>query len=361
MVFNKKNHTTISVETSTMIRAVAVVIAVLFLLAFLKAISQALVILFVSFFLALALNPAVSWIAKRLKNQSRMRATGAAYLVVLVFLVGFLSLVLPPLVRQTIDFVRDVPQTIQEFKTGDSAVSRFVQNYNLDDQVDRFASDFGHRFQDVGDPILTTAGAVGTAVASTIAVLVLTFMMLVEGPSWFDKILAIQPKSKREKRRKLAYRMYKSVTGYVNGQLILAFLAGSFAFLALVISSSIFDASINAIALAGIVALFALLPMVGTTIGATIVVLASLFVSTPLAITMAVFFVIYQQLENVTIQPYIQSRTSQLTPLMVLSAALVGVAFAGILGALVAIPVAASIKILLEEHYNNRLESAEKS
>lgn len=361
MIFDKKKSTTtISIDSGTMVRAILIVIGALLALAFIEAISKALVILFVAFFLSLALNPAVSWIASKLKSKSRVRATGAAYLLVLVFLVGFFLLVIPPLVKQTADFVREVPQTIEEFKASDTALSRLVYENGLDKEIDRLSSDFVNRFSGVGEPILTTAGAVGTAVASTIAVFVLTFMMLVEGPSWFDKLLAIQPKSKREKRKRIAQRMYKSVSGYVNGQLILAFLAGNFAFVALLVGSAIFDVSVNEIALAGIVALFALLPLIGTTIGASIVVLASLLVSIPLAIIMAVFFIVYQQIENVTIQPYIQSKTSQLTPLIVLSSALIGVTFGGLLGALVAIPAAACIKILLEERYRHRVETAEK-
>lgn len=360
MKTRNKDHLTISVDSATIIRAIVIVLGALLVLAFIEAISRALIIIFISLFLALALNPVVSWIARKLKSKSRVRATGTAYLMVLLFLVGFFALVIPPLVKQTADFIKDVPGTIQEFKQNDSTVSQLVYQYDLEAQVDRFASDFSSRFQDIGQPILTTAGAVGTAVASAIAVLVLTFMMLVEGPKWLDKFFAIQPKSKRAARKKLAYRMYKTVTGYVNGQLILAFLAGVFAFIALMIGSKVFHASINEVALAAIVSLFALLPLIGTTIGAVIVVIACLFVSTPLALSIAVFFVIYQQIENITIQPYIQARTNRLTPLIVFTAALVGVTFAGILGALVAVPVAACIKILLEEHYKNRLSRAEK-
>lgn len=344
-----------------MVRAVAIVLGALLALAFIEAIGRALIILFVAFFLALALNPVVGWIARKLKSQSRVRATGTAYLIVLLFLIGFFALVIPPLVKQTASFIQDVPGSIQGFKQNDGALSQLVYRYDLESQVDRFASDFSSRFSDFGQPILTTAGAVGTAVASTVAVLVLTFMMLVEGPRWFNQFLAIQPKSTRAKRKRLAARMYKTVTGYVNGQLILSLLAGAFAFIALMIGSTVFDASINEIAMAAIVSLFALLPLIGTTIGAVIVILACLFVSTPLAIAIAVYFVIYQQLENVTIQPYIQARTSRLTPLIVFTAALIGVTFGGVLGALVAVPVAACIKILLEDRYKNRLSVAEKS
>lgn len=356
----RDDHLTVSVDTITMLKAVAIVITAFLALMFLDAISKALILILVALFLALALNPAVSWIAKRLKSKSRARATGAAYLFVLAFLVAFFWLVLPPLVKQTVDFIQDVPRTIQEFKTSDTAASRFFYRYNLDEEVDRFSADFGNRFSDLGQPVLATAGAVGTAVVSLLTVVVLTFMMLVEGPNWLDKLLAIQPKSKREKRRLVVRKIYRAVTGYVNGQLILSLLAGVATFVALMIASRVFDVQINEVALAAIVSLFALLPLIGTTIGASIVILATLFVSTPLAITMAVFFIVYQQIENVTIQPYIQARTSKLTPLIVFSAALIGVTFGGILGALVAIPTAASIKILLEEHYRNRLQNAEQ-
>jgi len=349
---------TISVDSKTIVRVVAIVIGALLLLSFLETIEQALKILFIAAFLAMALNPAVSWLAKIFKRRSRLLATGVAYLLVLAILAGFIALVFPPLIRQSAAFVNDVPQTIKNFRESDSAVSRFVYKYQLDKEVDDFATDFEARFSDVGKPILTTAGAVGSAVVATITVLVLTFMMLVEGPSWVDRIVAIQPKSKRAHRKELMRRMYRTVTGYVNGQVIISFIAGFFAFVALLIMSSIFDANINEVALAGIVALFALMPLIGATLGAVIVVTACLFVSLPLAIGMAIYFIVYQQIENATIQPYIQSKNSNLTALLVLIAALIGVSFAGILGAFVAIPAAACIKILLEDHYHARLEKA---
>jgi len=195
---------------------------------------------------------------------------------------------------------------------------------------------------------------VGTAVISTITVLVLTFMMLIEGPGWFEKIIAIQPKDKRESRRALARRMYRVVTNYVNGQVIVAFIAGTFALIGLMVASNVFNVSINAVALAAIIMLFGLLPLIGATIGAVIVVLACLLVSAPLAITMGIYFIIYQQIENLTIQPYVQSKTNSLTPLTVFVAALIGANLGGIMGAFVAIPVAGCIRILVSDYYSKR-------
>lgn len=355
---NDKDTITISVKSTTFIKGIAVVIGVFLAMQLLKQSMHPLIIIFVAFFLALGLNPAVSWIAKKLKSHSRVRATGIAYALVLSVFVGFLSIVIPPLVGQTISFIQDVPQTISEFKTQDSATSQFVHRYNLDKSLDNFSSDFSNRFKDISKPALATATTIGSTVGSTIAVLVLTFMMLVEGPRWLDRFWAIQPATKSKKRKELANKMYRVVTGYVNGQVIIAALGGFFTFIALIILSQVFDVSVNAIALAAIITLFALLPLIGTTIGAFLVVIACIFISTPLAIAMALYFVVYQQIENVTIQPYIQSRTNNLTPLLVFMSALIGVSLGGIMGALFAIPVAGCLGILIENHYHERLEKA---
>ncbi len=351
---DKDKHVRISVDSRTIVRTIVIVFLAIILIGLIKAISSALILIFIAFFLALALNPAVSWISKQLKSGSRVRATGIAYVIVLTLLITFFALVIPPLVRQTADFIKDVPQTVQNFTADDSAFSRFIDRNHLNDQVDSLTEDFSNKFKDVGQPVLSTAGAVGTAVISTITVLVLTFMMLIEGPAWFDKIIAIQPKDKRHPRKELAKKMYRVVTNYVNGQVIVAFIAGFFALIGLLVASNIFNVSINAVALAGIIMLFGLLPLIGATIGAVIVVLACLLVSLPLAITMGIFFVVYQQVENLTIQPYVQSKTNSLTPLTVFVAALIGASLGGIMGAFVAIPVAGCIRILLSNYYSNR-------
>lgn len=342
----------IDIEPVSVVKVIAIVIGALLVLSFIKIVSHALVLIFIAAFLAMALNPAVGFIAKKLKSRSRVRATGIAYLIVTVFLVSFFLLVVPPLFRQTVDFIKEVPSTIQNFQNDDkSGVSRLISDYNLNDQVDKFSQDFKSRFKDVGKPILSTAGTVGSAVVSTITVFVLTFMMLVEGPFWINKIFEYLPTKDKQKRRRVASRIYRQVTGYVNGQVLIAVIAGLFAFVALVIASSIIDVSINAVALAGIISLFALLPLIGATLGAIIVIFACLLVSLPLSIIMAIYFVIYQQIENITIQPMVQSKSSNLTPLIVFIAALIGVSLGGILGAFIAIPTAGSIRVLFEEYY----------
>ncbi len=349
---------TISIETLTIIKGLVLVALMLTLLSVLHAIAQPLVWLSISFFLAIALNPAVSWLAKRLKSNSRVKATAIAYIIAIATIVAFFSLVIPPLAKQTVDFVKSVPQTIEDLKSSDSPAGRFVERYSLQDEVNNLAKDISSKTSDISQPAISTATTIGTTLAGTITILVLTFMMLVEGPKWLERILAIQPASKKAHRKQTVERMYKVVTGYVNGQLLIAFIAGVFACIALLIANQVFDTSVNAIALGGIVGVFALMPLIGATLGAVIVVTACLFVSLPLAIAMTVYFVIYQQIENITLQPYIQSRSNQLTPLIVFVAAILGASIGGLLGALVAIPVAGCARILIESHYQERLKKA---
>lgn len=352
---SQKSKVTVTVTTRTVVRIIIIVIVSLFVLKFLSNASHVLTLLLISMFLAVALNPAVSWIAKRLKDKSRVRSTGLAYVVVLTVLISFFSFIIPPLVKQTADFISDVPNTLSDFKTQDSAAARFVRRYKLDQQLDDLSRDFNNRvIPQVRGQVFSTATRIGSTILSIITVLVLTFMMLVEGPSWIEKIWAVQPPERRERNKKLASKMYRIVTGYVNGQLLIALIAAGFALFALLVASTAMHVSINAVALAGIIALTGLIPMIGNTIGAAIVVLVCLIASAPLALVMAIFFLLYQQIENVTIQPYIQARQNELTPLLVFTAALLGIGFGGLMGGFVAIPLAGCIKILVEDHFNRR-------
>lgn len=351
---HEKKDFVVKIDTATVIRVLYIVLIGLLLFSLLDKIIQPLILILVSFFLAIGLNPIVSWIAGKLKSGSRTVATGFAYIAVVAFLGTFFALVFPPIVKQTVDFVKEVPNTIQDLRKNNQSVSNFVEKYNIDEEVNRFTDDFSSRFTDLGRPVLSTAGKIGTTIVSIIVVFVLTFMMLVEGPVWFDKYIKTLSLSKRERQRKNAKKMYKVIVGYVNGQVLIAALGGFFATIALIISSQIMDVTVNSIALGGIAALFALLPLIGTTIGAILVVLSTLIVSLPLAIVIAIYFIIYQQIENITIQPFIQSRSSSLTPLIVFVSAIVGVALGGILGALLAIPAAGCIKVLVNDYYSRR-------
>lgn len=352
----KEKSTDITISNKTIIRIILIVAATFMVFKFISNITHPLTMIFFAIFLALALNPAVSWISKKLKIKSRAAATGIAYISVLAILSGFMLAVVPPLFSQTRDFVQTLPTTIDNLQDSNTGVGRLVSKYNLEEYVGDIADDMRSRLKYLPAPVLSTASRIGGGIVSTIAVLVMTFMMLVEGPGWINMFLKLQPAKKRAHRKELALKMYGTVTGYVNGQLLIASIAATFAMVSMVIMSRIFGVTINAVGLAGIIALTGLIPMIGNTLGAIIVVLVCALTSFPLAIGMGIFFLIYQQIENVTIQPYIQSKKNELTPLLVFIAALCGIGIGGLIGGFVAIPLAACARILLKDYYDHQLE-----
>jgi len=345
---------TVNVTNRTIVRTILWVVAAIILYKFIGRISHGLTLIFAAFFLALALNPVVSWMSRRLKIKSRIRATSAAYLMVIAILAVFLALIIPPLVRQTRTFISNVPDTIQNFQNQDSRLAQAAKRYNLDQKITQGAKDFASHYSNFGSTLLDTGRRIVEAVASVLAVLVLAFMMLVEGPRWLELFWGVMPPKNREHHKKLSYKMYRGVSGFVNGQVILAVIAGIFAFVALEIASHVLNTSVNALALAGIVSVFGLIPLFGNPLAATLVVLTSLFSSVALGLTMLIYFAVYFFIENHTFQPYIQSRLNQLTPLTVLIAAVLGVNFGGLLGAIIAIPAASAVKILIEDYFERR-------
>lgn len=349
----KPNKIEATISNRTILRVVALVLAAYLTVRISLHLTHPITLVLVSAFLAMALNPAVHWISSKLgRKTKRSTATALAFLLVIGVVIGFFSLVLPPLVNQIGSFIEDVPQTVQNVKTQDSPVGRTVRRYKLDTQIDNFSSDFSSKIS--ARPVLATAGRIGGTLVSTLAVLAMTFMMLNEGPAWVERVMSVQPDKRRQHRRVLLGRMYSMVTGYVNGQIIMAVIAGAFCLVALLISSSVLHVTVNAVALAGILAIFALIPMIGNPIGSIFVVIGCLLVSLNLAVIIIIYFLLYFQIENITLQPYIQSKQNELTPLTVFVAALLGISFGGILGALFAIPVAGCVRIVLLDWFNKK-------
>lgn len=324
---------------------------------FIGRVTHALTLIFISFFLAMAINPVVGWMSRHLRIKSRATATLAAYVTVVVILAAFFALITPPLVRQTRDFITSVPQTIQDFQTQDNSIARTVRRYHLDQKLTQGAKDFAANYSNFGGTVLDTGKRIAEAAVSVLVVLVLTFMMLVEGPKWPKLVLENVAKQNRSRYEKVFGRIYRAVTSFANGQVILAIVAATFAFIALQISSHILNVSINAFALAGIVAMFGIIPLFGNPIAAVLVCLICLLSSSTLALVMLIYFLIYFFVENHTFQPYLQSRLNELSPLTVLVAALLGVGFGGFLGVLIAIPAASTVKILIEDYFEHRQTS----
>jgi predicted PurR-regulated permease PerM len=354
-------NVTVNITNRTIVRTILWVVFAVLMFKFIGRISHGLILIFISIFLALAINPIVQAMSKRLHIKSRLKATAAAYLSVIAMLIIFFILVIPPLIRQTRTFINDVPQIVESYQKDDSRLSRAAKKYKVDEKIRTGAKDFASHYSNFGSTLLDTGKRIVEAIVSALVVLIMTFMMLAEGPGWIDRIFGLMPAARREHNRKLATRMYRGVTGFVNGQVIMAILAGIFAFIALEIAGHITGASVNALALAGIVSVFGLIPMLGNPISSTVVVLVSLSSSVKMAVIMIIYFVVYYFIENHTLQPIIQSRLNELTPLTVFIAAILGIGFGGILGAIIAIPAATCVKVLVEDQINRHRQRGAKA
>lgn len=348
-------NVSVNFSNKTILRILFLTIIALIVFAFFSKIAGAMQLIFIAAFLAIALNPAVSWITKRVPGNSRVGGTAVAYFFVIVLLVSFFALVVPPFVSQAVDLFDELPTNVQDLENQDTAIVRFIERNNLTEYYTAIVSQVKENFSSITSQAISTASTVGSGLVAAVTVFVMAFMMLVEGPRWTQRWVEMQPKQKVQKRVKVLEDMYGMVTGYVNGQLLIAAIAATFAFFALVIASTILGVSINAVALAAIVGLIGLIPMIGNTIAAIVVVIFCLFVSLPLAIVMGGFFLLYQQIENATLQPMIQAKYNELTPLIVFISAIIGVSIAGFLGALVAIPVAGCLRIFIKAYFADKI------
>lgn len=355
MFAREKKAQEFTISNETILRIIAFVVGTGLIINFFESIRHPLTLIFVAFFLSLALNPAVATVSKKLRIKNRTKATALSYVIVVTILIGFFALVFPPLIRQTAQFVNDVPETLQSLKEDEGAVGEAVRRYNLEEQISEIANQWASDSSGVTGQAVSTANRVISNLFSIITVLILTFMMLSEGPKWLGLFWKQYPKDKSAHAKKLATKMHGVVTDYVNGQFLVSAIGAFFATLAILIATTVFNVDgINAIALGGIVFIFCLIPTIGTIIATFLVVLFCLFSSVPLAITMLIYFVVYQQIENATVQPYIQSRANELTPLLVFTAAIIGIGFGGILGAVIAIPAAGCAKVLIDDYLEQR-------
>jgi predicted PurR-regulated permease PerM len=349
---NTLQKTEFTVSTKTVIRVLAIVLLWLLFLAALRKATHAIVLIFTAFFLALALNAPVHWIAEHLPGKrkgSRKIGTAVSFLIVIVFLAGFLASMVPPLVRQTNNFIKAAPTIVDDVRDENSSLGNFVRRYNLENQVEKFSSELSDRLKNVGSGAVSGVTKVSGSIFSVLTILVLTFMMLIEGPRWLALGRQLLPKAKRAHADALMDDMYRVVKGFVNGQVFLAALAAVMILVPLLILGVSYP-----IALMVIVFICGLIPMVGHTIGAVIVSTIALFTSPIAGLVILLYYFLYQQIENYVIQPRVQSNSTNMSPLIVFASVIVGVSFGGLLGGLVAIPVAGSIRILVIDYLHRR-------
>jgi predicted PurR-regulated permease PerM len=342
----------VTVSNRTVIRVLAMVAFWLVFLIALRQAAHSLLLIFTAFFLALALNAPVRWLADRIPGKrkgSRALGTAISFLLVIALLAGFLTSIVPPMVRQTSSFISAAPQLLEEVHDQNSTLGKWITKLHLQNQIDDFSNQLSERVKNATPAAVSTLGKVGSSLFSVLAILALTFMMLIEGPRWMRLFERFVHPADRQRVNGIASDMYNVVKGYVNGQVTLALIASLMLLPALIVLHVSYP-----VALVVVVFICGLIPMVGHTIGAIIVTLVALFHSPFSAVAILAYYILYQQIENYIIQPRIQANSTNMSPLLVFASVVIGVNFGGLFGGLVAIPVAGCLRILMLDYMRNK-------
>ncbi len=336
------------VPVRTIVVAIGLVLATLVLLVIVQKLSHILGLLVVAGFLAIVLTPGVDFFER--KGMRRSLATLVVFLVGVSLLAGMLTAFIQPIVREVNGFIDDFPRFVETAKQGRGPIGGLVKRFNIDEYIDRNQSRFQTSLRNAGAPALSVVRSLASGIFAFVTILVLTFLMVLEAPKMTSSFLNLfSDHGRRERMRLVAADCAKAVTGYMAGNLAISAVAGVATFVFLTVAGVPF---------AGVLGLWVafadLIPLVGATLGAIPTVGVAFLASPGRGVAALIFYVVYQQFENHVLQPTIMSRTVNLNPLAVLVSVLVGVELFGILGALLAIPAAGILQVIIRNVYDER-------
>lgn len=325
----------------------------LVLLRSLASASQIFVLIIIALFLATGLNPAVEAIRRR--GYSRTTAVAIIFACVLLFVGIFALLVIPPVISQGTQLVHRAPDLLAELKHN-STIARLNHQYGFIDTLQRkftsMAAD-GTLFISAFGGVVGVGKTVLSGTFSALTILVLSLYFLISLPNIIDLGLRLAPASRRDRASRLTHGIIDRIGTYIGSQITIAAISGTFIF---ILSLSLGLPS--PVALAMLVLLFDLLPLVGHILGITVITIIAFSQSIVIGLIAFLIYVAYIQIENYFIAPRIMHRTLSIPGLVTIIAALVGSTLLGLVGALLAVPIAASLILILDEVVFPRAENS---
>jgi predicted PurR-regulated permease PerM len=326
-----------------------IIIAAYLLLQIVQAALGILIWIFIAIFLALALNPAVDGLQRR-GIKRRGVAVTIVFVGAILVIAAIAATVVPTIVSQVNDFIDAVPGYVADLTEGKGRLGFLEREYQITERVREALAEGGAtKVLGLSGTALAVTKGVITAVFATVTIAFLTLFMLLEGPAWMERFYGLLPAEKQPRWRTIGQDIYRTIGGYVTGNLAISLIAGVVSTIALVILDVPY-----AVALGLLVAILDLIPLAGATIAAIVVTTVAFLHSTTSGIIILIFFIVYQQIENQVLQPVVYGRTVQLSPLAVLIAVLIGAEIAGVIGALAAIPVAGTVQVILVDWLKHR-------
>jgi len=332
------------------VRIVLVVVFVVITLYLLWLLRKPISWILIATFLAIALSPPVNWLSRRMRRGLAIALTYVGLLAVPVLLI---ALLVPPLITEGNNFADNVPRyadDVTQYVQKNDRLREINKDYDITQKLEEEAKKLPNRLGGAAGTLRDIGFGIVNSLFALITILVLTAFLLSSGRQWTDAFINSRPPEQRDRLRRARDNMASAVGGYVAGALTIALIAGTATYIVLTILGVPFRGPLAVIA-----GLFSLIPLVGATIAAVLIGIVTLFENFPTAtIIWVIWAIAYQQIENHVIQPQIQKRTVNVQPFITIVAVLFGATLLGILGALVAIPVAASIQILLREYVDLR-------
>jgi predicted PurR-regulated permease PerM len=304
------------------------------------AVGQILLLMALAVVIAVGLDPAVTWMTRR--GLPRWAAVTSVLLLALVVFAGFLALAIPVLVNQAATLANDVPRYLHSLHNHATFLGKLNARYHVIRAIQKFINKGGSSA--IAGGVFGFGKIVLDLVGAVVVTAILSVYLLADLPRVKRGMYQLAPQSRRARMVLLTDEIMARIGGYVLGDLLTSFIAG--------LGTWLWAMAFNipyAFLLGFLVALLDLIPVVGSTVGGIIVSLIALTVSFPLAIATAVFYLVYRFVEDYALTPKVMARTVQVPGLLTVIATLIGGTLLGIIGALVAIPAAAALMLLLEE------------
>jgi predicted PurR-regulated permease PerM len=334
------------------LRTVLIVVSVALVLYLIFLLRTPITWLVIAAFIAVAVSGPVNLLQRHMK---RGFAIAIVYAALVLIPIGLGALLIPSLVGQIENLGDNVPQYAQDvtdFVNENETLNDLNEKYDFTSELQSIADDLPSKIGDAAGVLQDIGVGVVNSVFAAITILILSIFMVSGGPRWAEAFVQAQPPGRAERIERALRHIANAIGNYVGGALLQATIAGISAFIVLTILGAPFAGP-----LALIVAFFDLIPVVGATIAAVLIAVVMIFVNFPVGLIVWIgFAILYQQFENYVIQPQIQRRAVEIEPFVVLVSVLFGSTLFGILGAVLAIPTAATLQIIWREYRDYRRE-----
>jgi predicted PurR-regulated permease PerM len=336
-----KGRSWADVPWRTIVGAVGVVVATYVTITLLLLAQRIIVWISIAGFLAIVLAPLVGRLDRRLGGR-RTVATGAVVFGTLLAMAGVVTLFVMPVRTQLVNIITDLPGAVHDAADGRGPVGNLVHKLHIESYIQDNEDKLARAADRLSDSSFQAVQTVFTVAFAFITITLLTFLFLSQSSAIGRAALNMIPYRRRAAAQRVATDAAGAVSGYVIGNLIISLIAGVAAFACLVSLGVP-----SPVVLALFVAVADLVPLVGATIGAAVCVIAAYLHSPTAGLISAIFFIVYQQIENSVLYPWIMARKVNINPLGILLSVLLAVEVFGMLGALLAVPVSGALQVIV--------------